>query len=107
MLSTERQMGVFTVADVRAAGCVCAEGSTRPRRLGRGTAAVSHGSAARLLGLPVPGGDDEVRLTDPMRSRNGSGFTMVRSPLASSDVVVRGPLRSTTAARTLADCART
>jgi hypothetical protein len=74
--------------------------------LGRSTAAVSHGSAARLLGLPVPGGDDEVRLTDPTRSRNGRGFTMVRSPLVPSEVVVRGPLRATTAARTLADCAR-
>jgi hypothetical protein len=74
--------------------------------LGRTSAAVSHGSAARLLGLPVPGGDDEVRLTDPTRSRKGSGFTMVRSPLAPSEVAVKGPLRVTNAARTLADCAR-
>src|SRR4051812_3889582 len=74
--------------------------------LGRRTAAVSHGSAARLLGLPVPAGDNEVRLTDPTRSRNGSGFTMVRSPLAPGDVVTREPLRLTTPARTLADCAR-
>src|SRR3954466_257708 len=59
--------------------------------LGRPTAAVSHRSAARLLGLPVPAGDDEVRLTDPTRSRNGSGFTMVRSPLAARPRARRDP----------------
>jgi len=74
--------------------------------LGRPTTTVSHGSAARLLALPVPTGDDVVRLTDPTRSRNGSGFAMVRSPLASTDVMTSGPLRLTSPARTLADCAR-
>jgi hypothetical protein len=75
--------------------------------LRRPSAAVSHASAARLLGLPVPAGDDVVRLTDPTRSRSGSGFSMVRSPLATEDLLVRGPLRLTTVARTLGDCART
>jgi hypothetical protein len=74
--------------------------------LGRPSAAVSHGSAARLLGLPVTTGDDVVRLTDPTRSRTGSGFSMVRSPLATEELLVRGPLRLTAPARTLADCAR-
>ncbi len=70
-------------------------------------AAVSHVSAARLLGLTVPRRADRiVRLTDPGRWRSGDGFRITRAALPAPDVVRVGPLRLTTAARTLADCAR-
>jgi predicted transcriptional regulator of viral defense system len=75
--------------------------------LARPDTAVSHASAARLHGLPVPSdGEPTVRLTDPIRRRAGSGFQMTRAPLGARDVLSRGPLRVTRTARTLVDCAR-
>ena len=75
--------------------------------LDRPAVALSHASAARLHGFPVPSSlDRTVRLTDPARWRTGRGFRMVRSPLAPDDVLTQGPLRATRAARTLVDCAR-
>lgn len=75
--------------------------------LGRPAAAVSHVSAARLWGFPVRRGMDRtVRLTDPDLWRRGRGFHMTRAPLADAEVAMAGPLRLTSAARTLVDCAR-
>jgi predicted transcriptional regulator of viral defense system len=75
--------------------------------LDRPTVAVSHGSAARLIGLPRPRGRDGViRLTDPAHSRDGRGFHVSRAPLEPAEVLIRGPFRLTTTARTLVDCAR-
>nr|WP_245816986.1 hypothetical protein [Geodermatophilus saharensis] len=75
--------------------------------LDRPGAVVSHGSAARLLGLPVSDGlERTVRLTDPDQWRRGSTFRMNRAPLDADEVVRRGPLRLTSPARTLVDCAR-
>ena len=75
--------------------------------LDRPDSAISHGSAARLLGVPVWDGlDRTVRLTDPEQWRAGSGFRMTRAPLGPDEVVRRGPFRLTSAARTLVDCAR-
>lgn len=76
--------------------------------LGRPDLAVSHSSALRLLGLPARRAllPETVRLTDPQLYRRGKGFTVNRAPLAVGDVEVRGPLRLTTPARTLVDCAR-
>ncbi|WP_456593393.1 type IV toxin-antitoxin system AbiEi family antitoxin domain-containing protein [Blastococcus sp. SYSU DS1024] len=75
--------------------------------LGRSTAVVSHGSAARLHGLTVRRGlDPTVRLTDPSLWRRGRGFHMTRAPLAAHEVTGRSPFRSTAVARTLVDCAR-
>lgn len=75
--------------------------------LDRPTAVLSHHSAARLWGLP--GGrsrDSRIRLTDPTHGRDGKGFHVVRGPLEPAEIDVRGAFRRTTAARTLADCAR-
>jgi len=70
--------------------------------MGRATAVLSHGSAARLWGLTVRRDlDRTVRLTDPHRWRRGSGYVMTQASLPHDDVVVRGPLRLTTLARTL------
>jgi hypothetical protein len=75
-------------------------------RLGTGPA-ISHASAARLLGLPVPRGwPDEVRLTDVGQWRRGRGYVVSRASLPRTDVVPLGPFWRTGAARTLADCAR-
>ncbi|MGY1752834.1 type IV toxin-antitoxin system AbiEi family antitoxin domain-containing protein [Blastococcus sp. SYSU D01042] len=76
--------------------------------LGRPALAVSHSSALRLVGLPARRAllPDTVRLTDPELYRRGKGFTVNRAPLALGDVEMRGPLRLTTPARTLVDCAR-
>jgi hypothetical protein len=75
--------------------------------LDRPAAAVSHVSAARLWGFPVRRGlDPTVRLTDPDLWRRGRGFQMTRAPLADAEVTTIGPLRLTSAARTLVDCAR-
>lgn len=76
--------------------------------LGRPDAAVSHSSALRLLGLPARRAllSDTVRLTHPTLWRRGKGFTVNRAPLAGEDVTQRGPVRLTTPARTLVDCAR-
>jgi predicted transcriptional regulator of viral defense system len=75
--------------------------------LGRTTAVLSHGSAARLWGFPRRHGRDEgIRLTDPTHGRDGRGFHVSRGPLLSEEISVRGPFRLTTPARTLIDCAR-
>jgi predicted transcriptional regulator of viral defense system len=75
--------------------------------LARPFAAVSHVSAARLWGFPVRRGlDPTVRLTDPGLWRRGHNFHMTRAPLSDHDVTTSGPLRLTSAARTLVDCAR-
>ncbi|MCW2700136.1 MAG: uncharacterized protein JWQ45_1671 [Blastococcus sp.] len=75
--------------------------------LGRPHAAISHRSAARLWDLPLPRDDSgPVRLTDPDRWRRGQGFLMSRAPLAGGDVWRAGPVRVTSAVRTLLDCAR-
>ena len=71
------------------------------------TAAISHGSAARLWGFPARRGDgDVVQLTDTMHGRDGRGFHITRAPLDPAEVSVRGPFRLTTPSRTLIDCAR-
>ena len=76
--------------------------------LGRPQATASHTSALRLLGLPARQAllPDAVRLTDPELWRRGKGFTVKQAPLPPGDVLRRGPLRLTTPARTLVDCAR-
>ena len=75
--------------------------------LDRPAAAISHVSAARLWGFPVLRGlDATVRLTDPELWRRGRNFHMTRAPLPESDVAMAGPLRLTSAARTLVDAAR-
>lgn len=75
--------------------------------LGRPRTAVSHTSAARLWRLPSPRDvAGPIRLTDPDRWRRGEGFVMSRSPLRSGEVWRIGPVRVTSAARTLVDCAR-
>ncbi|WP_242611205.1 hypothetical protein [Blastococcus saxobsidens] len=75
--------------------------------LGRPRTTVSHGSAARLWDLPIPSGPTSPhRLTDPDRWRRGKDFLMSRAPLAVGDVWKAGPVRVTSAVRTLVDCAR-
>jgi hypothetical protein len=75
--------------------------------LARPSAAVSHVSAARLWGFPVRRGlDPTVRLTDPGLWRRGRNFHMTRAPLSDDDLTTSPPLRLTSAARTLVDCAR-
>ncbi len=75
--------------------------------LARPAAAVSHGTAVHLHGLPTrtpaPG---IVRLTDPMHNRRGKGFHMTRSPLEAHEVEARGLLRVTRAPRSLVDHSR-
>lgn len=75
--------------------------------LGRPRTAASHASAARLWALPCP--RDTVlplRLTDPDRWRRGANFLMSRAPLRDGEVWNAGPVRVTSAVRTLVDCAR-
>jgi predicted transcriptional regulator of viral defense system len=75
--------------------------------LGRPRTAVSHSSAARLWGWPVRRDlDPAVRLTDPDQWRRGSGYLMNRAPLPAAHRVTRSRLPTTSAARTLVDCAR-
>ncbi len=75
--------------------------------LDRPHAVISHASAARLWAFPCPrDADNTIRLTDPERWRNGEGFRMVRAPLRHGEVWRAGPVRVTSAARTLVDCAR-
>ncbi|SDC17952.1 Transcriptional regulator, AbiEi antitoxin, Type IV TA system [Geodermatophilus telluris] len=75
--------------------------------LDRPDAVVSHGSAARLLGLPVWDGlERTVRLTDPQQWRTGAGFRVNCAPLHAHEAVRHGPVRLTSPARTLVDCAR-
>jgi len=75
--------------------------------LGRPRTAVSHVSAAQLWELPVPRSTAApVRLTDPDRWRRGEGYVMTRAPLGAGEAWRSGPLRLTSAPRTLVDCAR-
>ena len=75
--------------------------------LGRPRAAVSHASAAQLWDLPTPrSAATPVRLTDPDRWRRGEGYLMSRAPLRAGEAWRVGPVRLTSAARTLVDCAR-
>jgi len=75
--------------------------------LDRPTAAISHASAARLWGLPVRRDIGRVvRLTDPTAWRRGKGFEMTRAPVRPEEVAQVGPVRLTSTARTVIDCAR-
>jgi hypothetical protein len=75
--------------------------------LDRPGSAISHGSAARLLGVPVSSRlDRTVRLTDPAQWRSGQSFRMACAPLSAGEVIQHGPFRLTSVARTLVDCAR-
>ena len=75
--------------------------------LDRSTAAISHASAARLWNLPTPpAGDSTIRLTDATQWRQGKGWRMTCAPLLPAERWRSGPLRLTSAPRTLVDCAR-
>jgi hypothetical protein len=75
--------------------------------LGRTSAAISHASAARLWRLPVPRDlDRTVRLTDPQLWRRGQGFLISPAPLEPAERASLGPIRLTSAARSVVDCAR-
>jgi hypothetical protein len=75
--------------------------------LDRPSALLSHVSAARLWGLPVPRqAESTIRLTDPAQWRRGRGWQMTCAPLPPADRWRTGPLRVTSAPRTLIDCAR-
>ncbi|RBY76642.1 hypothetical protein DQ239_14025 [Blastococcus sp. TF02-09] len=110
---TRMRRGIYALTDELAAARAAGRSHTVDctavvLELGRPDLAVSHSSAFRLLGLParrllLP---DTVRLTDPELWRRGKGFTVNRAPLSAGEVEVRGPLRITTPARTLVDCAR-
>lgn len=68
---------------------------------------MSHASAARLWGFQNSrSADDTLRLTDPERWRRGEGFLLSRAPLAPHERWRAGPVRMTSPARTLVDCAR-
>ena len=73
----------------------------------RPSTVMSHGSAARLWELPCPRpGNEILRLTDPFRRRRGPGYLMSRAPLRRGEAWRAGPVRVTSAPRTLVDCAR-
>jgi hypothetical protein len=75
--------------------------------LDRSTAALSHGTAAHLWGLPTPRDlDPTIRLTDSEQWRSGPGWRMTCAPLEAAERWRSGPLRLTSAPRTVADCAR-
>jgi hypothetical protein len=75
--------------------------------LDRPRTTVSHVSAAQLWGVPVPrSAAGPIRLTDPDRWRRGEGYVMSRAPLRAGEAWRSGPLRLTSAPRTLVDCAR-
>ncbi|TQN41062.1 putative AbiEi antitoxin of type IV toxin-antitoxin system [Blastococcus colisei] len=75
--------------------------------LGRPTTVASHASAARLHGLPLRRDiAGTVRLTDADVWRRGRGFLLKQAPLRIGEIQRSGPLRVTSAARTLIDCAR-
>jgi hypothetical protein len=104
--------GVYTTADILAR----AEQGGRLHQIeclavllafDRATAAISHGSAARLWGFPRRRTEgDVVQLTDATHGRDGRGFHITRAPLDPGEVSVRGPFRLTIPSRTLIDCAR-
>ncbi|MCZ2848101.1 type IV toxin-antitoxin system AbiEi family antitoxin domain-containing protein [Modestobacter sp. VKM Ac-2978] len=75
--------------------------------LARPTAVVSHTSAARVWGWPVPRREpDTVRLTDPHQWRRTSAYRMACTPVPPEHRAHRGPVPLTSPARTLVDCAR-
>jgi hypothetical protein len=75
--------------------------------LDRPSAVLSHATAARLWGLPIPrGSEPPIRLTDPTQWRRGNGYVMSCAPLGPSEHGRSGPLRMTSASRRLVDCAR-
>lgn len=75
--------------------------------LDRRSAVLSHATAARLWALPTPRDlSTPIRLTDPAQWRRGNGYLMTRAPLAGDERWRVGPLRLTSAPRTLVDCAR-
>lgn len=75
--------------------------------LDRPSTVLSHVSAARLWQLPVPHATEPtIRLTDPDQWREGRGWRMTCAPLRPADRWRSGPLRLTSASRTLVDCAR-
>ncbi|RBY82726.1 type IV toxin-antitoxin system AbiEi family antitoxin domain-containing protein [Blastococcus sp. TF02A-26] len=75
--------------------------------LGRPQAALSHLTACRLWGLPIPrDADPIIRLTDPTHTRTGRGYRVTCGPLDDDEIRTGGPLRVTSPARTLVDCAR-
>lgn len=77
------------------------------QHLGRPAAAFSHATAARMWGLLVSSATGpELRLTDPGVWRRGRGFRITEAALHPAEAVSAGPIRLTTAARTLVDCAR-
>lgn len=75
--------------------------------LGRPSAVLSGATAAWVWGLPRPReATGAVHLTDPARWRRGRGWLMTRAALPDDEVAVRGAYRLTSAARTVADVAR-
>ncbi|WP_246081116.1 type IV toxin-antitoxin system AbiEi family antitoxin domain-containing protein [Modestobacter altitudinis] len=72
-----------------------------------GEPAVSHASAARLLGFLVPApGSAGVSLTAEEQWRKGRGYSVMRAGLPPQHVRMDGGFRITGPARTLVDCAR-
>lgn len=67
---------------------------------------LSHSSAARFHGFPVPRGAHVVRLTDTEQWRTGRGYRVARAGLAPGEVVPFLRFSATGPARTLVDCAR-
>lgn len=68
---------------------------------------VSHSSAARLHRFVLPRGiDGDVRLTQADEWRRGRGYRIAAAALPDEDVTAAAPLRVTSVARTLVDCAR-
>lgn len=75
--------------------------------LDRPPALLGHGSAACLWELPTPRAvEPVVRLTEPVPWRRGRDHLMTCAPLSADERWRTGPLPLTSAARTLADCAR-
>jgi hypothetical protein len=68
---------------------------------------LSHASAARLHDLVVPRSDPrDVRVTAVDQWRRGRGYRVARAALADEDVLPWLAFGTTSAARTLVDCAR-
>ena len=77
------------------------------RHLERPAAAFSHATAARMWGLQRSASAESVlRLTDLAGSHRGRGFRISEGVLPAAEVRRAGPVRITSPARTLVDCAR-
>ena len=76
--------------------------------LSRPAARFGHDTALRLLGIPSPrrGPRQPLRLTDPHGWRRGRDFLVTQAPVDPSERFRLGPLRITSPARALVDCAR-